>query len=77
MEPVNVQEAKERFSNLIEAVEKGEEIIISRSGEPVARLVPFQKISGPRRPGSAKGKFTVPPEFFDPLPEEIMDAFEK
>jgi prevent-host-death family protein len=77
MEPVNVQEAQKRFSNLIEAVENGEEIIISRSGEPVARLVPFQKTTGPRRPGSAKGKFTVPPGFFDPLPQEITEAFEK
>ncbi len=33
--------------------------------------------SEPRRPGSAKGKFTVPREFFEPLPEEILNAFEK
>ncbi|MCP4110258.1 MAG: hypothetical protein GY749_32845 [Desulfobacteraceae bacterium] len=33
--------------------------------------------SEPRRPGSAKGKFTVPQEFFEPLPEEILNAFEK
>lgn len=31
----------------------------------------------PRKPGSAKGKFTVPPEFFEPLPEEILNGFEQ
>ncbi len=33
--------------------------------------------SEPRRPGSAKGKFVVSPEFFEALPEEILNAFEK
>lgn len=77
MNKVNIQEAKMRFSKLIAAVEGGEEIVISRYGRPVAKLVPFQSQAAPRKPGSAKGKFTIPPEFFEPLPDEIVDAFEK
>lgn len=77
MNKVNIQEAKIQFSKLIAAVEGGEEIVISRYGRPVAKLVPFQSKPAPRKPGSAKGKFTVPPEFFEPLPDEIIDAFEK
>jgi antitoxin (DNA-binding transcriptional repressor) of toxin-antitoxin stability system len=61
---------------LIASDENGEEIIIARYGEPVARLVPFRKSSIPRTPGSAKGKFTVPPDFFEPLPNDIVYAFE-
>lgn len=77
MQQINIHEAKTQFSKLIASVEKGEEIIIARYGEPVARLIPFRKHSVPRTPGSAKGKFTVPPEFFEPLPDDILDAFEQ
>ena len=37
---VNVHDAKTRLSQLLEAVEQGQEVIIARRGEPVARLVP-------------------------------------
>jgi mRNA interferase MazF len=37
----------------------GEEIIIARSGKPVAKLVPFQKPRLDRMPGSAKGKIII------------------
>ena len=77
MKQMNIHEAKTQFSKLIASVEKGEEVIIARYGEPVARLVPFRRMSLPRQPGSAKGKFTVPPEFFKPLPDDIIEAFEQ
>jgi len=53
----------------------GEEVVIARYGEPVARLVPIRPPVAKRVPGSARGQFTVPKEFFDPLPPEILDAF--
>lgn len=74
---VNIHEAETNFLQLIMSVEKGEEIVISREGMPVARIMPVVQFASPRKPGSAKGKFRVPPEFFEPLPDEILDAFEQ
>jgi prevent-host-death family protein len=73
MRHVNIHEAKTHLSKLIA---EGQEVIIARYGEPVARLVPLRHAAARRIPGSARGKFTVPPEFFEPLPEDIIDAFE-
>ena len=73
MRQVNIHEAKTQLSKLIAA---GEEVVIARYGEPVARLVPIRPPAVKRTPGSARGKFKVPPGFFDPLPEEILNAFE-
>ncbi len=74
MRQVNMHEAKTQLSRLIS---RGEEIIIARYGKPVARLTPIQRSNARRVPGTARGKFEVPPEFFDPLPDEILNAFEK
>jgi prevent-host-death family protein len=72
---VNIHEAKTHLSKLIERVRLGEEIIIAKAGEPVARLVP-EKRREPRRPGSAKGKFVIHEEFYGPLPDDLLDLFE-
>jgi len=45
MYSVNVREARERISRLLSEVERGEEIIISRHGRPIARLVPVERES--------------------------------
>ncbi|MEW6661822.1 MAG: type II toxin-antitoxin system Phd/YefM family antitoxin [Bacillota bacterium] len=74
---VNVHEAKTIFSKLLERVKKGEEIIIAKAGVPVARLVPVTGRPVRRVPGSAKGKITVAPDFEDPLPDEIIEVFER
>lgn len=74
---VNVHEAKTIFSKLLERVKEGEEIIIAKAGVPVARLVPITGHPVRRVPGSAKGKITVAPDFEDPLPDEIIEVFER
>jgi prevent-host-death family protein len=73
MKTVGVHEAKTHLSNLLETVEAGEEIIIARSGKPVAKLVPLK--SSPRRPGRLKGKIKVHRDFDAPLPDEIARVF--
>jgi len=73
MRQVNIHEAKTQLSKLIA---DGKEVVIARYGEPVARLVPIRPPAARRVPGTARGKFTVPKEFFDPLPPEILNAFE-
>lgn len=68
MTTVGVGEAKTHLSRLLKQVEAGEEVVIQRGGVPVARIVPV-----PPRPsswiGMDRGKFTVPDDFNDPLPE--------
>jgi prevent-host-death family protein len=74
---VNVHEAKTHFSKLLERVAVGEEVIIAKAGKPVAKLVPLTDQPKRRVLGSAKGEFTVPDDFNDPLPKEIEDLFYK
>jgi prevent-host-death family protein len=69
----NIHEAKTHLSRLLERVAEGEEIIIAKSGRPVAKLV--RVAVEPRRPGRLKGRIRVGPDFDDPLPEEVLAAF--
>ncbi len=71
---VNVHEAKTTLSQLLERAHAGEEIIIAKNGRPYARLVPLET-PGPRTPGLLRG--TVDDAFFDALPEEELDAWER
>ena len=73
MEPVNVHKAKTHLSRLLERAHAGEEVIIAKNGRPYARLGPLEKPS-PRRPGLLAGE--IGDAFFDPLPEEELDAWE-
>jgi len=74
MKQVNIHEAKTRLSQLIEAVEHGEEVIIARHNRPVARLV---KISHrERKPGGMKGRIRMSEDFDTPLPKDMLRAFE-
>jgi prevent-host-death family protein len=76
MKTVTIHEAKTNLSRLIEKACKGEEVIIARGSEPVARLLPLRDGKGRRQPGALKGKLRVGPEFFEPLPEEELRAWE-
>jgi prevent-host-death family protein len=69
----NVHDAKTHLSRLLERVAQGEEVIIAKSGRPVAKLVPVA--AEPRRPGRLKGRIRLGPEFDEPLPEEVLAAF--
>ena len=72
---VNVHEAKTQLSRLLARVEAGEEVVIARRGEPVARLVGCKPRSR-RQPDVLKGKVVIPESFFDPLPEDELSAWE-
>lgn len=70
---VTVHEAKTQLSRLIKEAEAGQEIIIARGKDPVARLVPIApKPAGKRGHGIWKGLVTIPDSFFDPLPEDEL-----
>jgi prevent-host-death family protein len=72
---VNIHEAKTHLSKLLERVALGEEVIIAKAGKPVARLVAIKSSRGKRPLGLAKGDFTVPDDFDDPLPPETEEDF--
>jgi len=76
MSSVNIHQAKTNLSQLLRRVAAGEEIIISNAGKPVARLVPIDG-TRKRRLGTDQGAFVIPDDFNDPLPAELLDAFER
>lgn len=76
MTEVGVHEAKTHLSRLLRRVAAGEEIVITSGGKPAAKLVPFEFVE-PREFGFDRGRFEVPDDFNDPLPDEILDLFER
>jgi prevent-host-death family protein len=75
MEEVSVHEAKTHLSRLLRRVALGEEIVISRGGEPIARLVPATQRKT-RTLGIDRGRFEIPADFDAPLNDEILREFE-
>lgn len=72
---VGVHEAKTHLSRLLDDVSSGEEVVITRRGQPAARLVAIR--TGPRRAfGIDRGRLVVPVDFDAPLDTEVLDAFE-
>ena len=72
---INVYEAKTHLSKLLDRAAGGEEIVLGKSGKPLARLVPYGESRQPRKPGRLAGKIWIAPDF-DETPEDIIAAFE-
>ena len=66
-----MHEARTRLSQLLRLVDEGQEIEISRAGEPVAKIVPIRS-PGKRRLGIDEGVFVVPDDFDAALPEDVV-----
>jgi prevent-host-death family protein len=74
MNRVGMHEAKTNLSKLVERVEGGEEIVITRRGEPAARLVPERHGGGfASLAGAWRGRVRVA-EDFDELPDDLAEA---
>jgi prevent-host-death family protein len=71
---VNVHEAKTHLSRLLEAASRGEDVVIARNGEPIARLVPYS--TARRSPGAARGRGRLTAAFFEDLPDTVLREFE-
>ena len=77
MTDVDVESAGEGLSSLVDRAMAGEDLVISRDGVPVARLVRLaDEATSRRRLGLLKGKVRIPVDFDDPLPDEVIAAFE-
>jgi prevent-host-death family protein len=76
MTTVTIHKAKTQLSKLIEQALRGEEVVIARGKDPVARLVPYERKQPKRGFGSMKGRASLGPEFWEPLPEEELKLWE-
>ncbi len=74
MKIANIHEAKTQLSKLIEAAIKGEEVVISKAGKPVAKIIAYQPNSEPRKSGYWRGKVKIADDF-DTLPDSILKSF--
>ena len=69
---VNMHEAKTNLSQLVKRAAAGEEIIVAKAGEPVAKIVAYTPSKEPRKPGALKGQIKILPGF-DEIPDEFED----
>ncbi len=68
----NVAQAKAHLSEILELVESGEEVLLTRRGAPVARVVPDRSATEPRQWGWAKDEIKLLPGWDDPVTEEDL-----
>jgi antitoxin (DNA-binding transcriptional repressor) of toxin-antitoxin stability system len=76
MTQVNMHEAKTHLSSLVERAWAGEDIFLARAGKRRAKIIPAVEEED-RVFGYAKGEFTVPDSFFDPMSEEDLALWYK
>ena len=74
---LNIHEAKTHLSQHLAELAEGDVIVLCRRNVPIAeiRLLP-RATTEPRPIGLAKGMIEVPPAFFEPLPDDLLAAFE-
>jgi len=74
MAEIGMHEAKTQLSRLVERVEAGEEVVITRRGKPAARLIPEHKGAGfASLAGAWRGQVRIGDDF-DELPDDLADA---
>lgn len=73
---INIHEAKTHLSRYLARLEQGEVILLCKRNVPIAEIRPLPRSRAARRPiGLEKGRLTLPPEFFEPLPEDLLRSF--
>ena len=77
MTQTTIHAAKTHLSKLIKRACAGEDIIIARGKEPMVRLVPVDAPKPKREFGAMRGKVGVDDSFFDPLPQDELDAWKQ
>ncbi len=75
MPTATIHEAKTNLSKLIEQAERGEEVLIARGKQVVARIVPVGARPKKRKLDILRGQFKVTSKFFEPLPESELDSW--
>ena len=72
MATFNVADAKSHLSLLLQKAMVGEEVVIAKDNKPIAKLVPLTMPGRKRKPGSAKGRIWLAPDF-DKTPADFAE----
>ena len=76
---LNINEIKTHFSSFLAKVSKGETVIVCKRNVPIAEITPIAALPNKKRPIGLAGKeypdFDISDAFFDPLPDDIVAAF--
>lgn len=72
MATYNIAEAKAKLSALVDQALSGEDVILAKDNKPLAKITALKMPPQPRKPGSAKGKIWIAPDFDGPL-EDFED----
>ena len=73
----SIHAAKTNLSRLVERACAGEDVVIARGSTPVVRLVPIDRDPVGRRFGAMRGRAKVTAAFFEPLPDDELDSWER
>jgi len=76
MKRVNMHDAKTHLSRYLAELPPGGTLLLCNRNEPVAEIRSLVRKAAKPRIGVARGQFTVPDSFFEPLPEEILKSFQ-
>ena len=76
MQTVNIYEAKTQLSKLVDLASSGTDVVIARSGKPVARLTSLKQEKQPIVFGLLEGEGWIADDFNAPLPDDLQAAFE-
>ena len=74
--PLNIYEAKTHLSELVERAAAGEEIVIAKAGQPMARLMPLREAGTGRTAGRWGKSVKIAADFDAPLPDALLAAFD-
>ena len=77
MDTVTIHAAKTTLSQLLARVEAGEEIVLARGKQPIAKIVPYRPVAPKRQFGALRGVVSIGPEFFEPLPDDELAAWDQ
>jgi len=70
-----LEQVESKAAEYLHRVIDGETIVVYQGERPIAEIRPMTETATLRPVGLAAGKFVVPDDFDDPLPDEIIDAF--
>lgn len=67
---VDLKQAQSRLQELVDQAARGEEVILTHEGEPVAKIIPMARRVSRRRFGSARGLIHMRADF-----DEVLEDF--